>query len=87
MSGVSSNTPEGMPVLFTRDLAVTNLIQLTGPIGDTVDKRGPLRGKALVIIENGGQAGTVGQRRFEERWEDVLTNYDAWYGDHPVLRP
>ncbi len=87
VTGVTSNTPEGMPVLFTTDLGVTNLLQLAGPIRDTVDKGGPFGGRYLVLVENGGQAKLLRRDRFREKWEDVLTNYDVWYGDHPVLRP
>jgi hypothetical protein len=87
VTGVNSNTPDGMPVLFTRNLGVTNLNQLTGRIRDTLVKRSPLKMREIVIVYTGGSSTMLRKQDLSQKWEDVLPSHKKRYGDHPVLRP
>jgi hypothetical protein len=87
VTGVGPDTPDGMPVLFTRNVGVTNLNQFTGPIRKSLAIRDPLKLEGIVCVHVGGSARVLFKNRYRELWEEALPNHAAWYGDRPVLRP
>jgi Ca-activated chloride channel family protein len=82
--GINDATPEGTPVLFTRNITATNLSQLTGRIRDHLDDSPPFGKESLVMILNNGTALILTGRDLRRTWEDVLGGASPPLG---VLRP
>lgn len=70
--GINDATPDGTPVLFTRNLAVTNLAQLKGRVVDTLDDVPPFGKEGLVVIINGGTSHALQGRELNLTWEEIL---------------
>ena len=82
--GVNDSMRDGTPVLFTRNIAVTNLSELTGPIRGTLNEASPFGTNALVVVLNGGSCLTLYGENLDRRWEDLLPGTPQSYA---VLRP
>ena len=82
--GINDSTPQGTPVLFTRNITVTNLNQLTGPIRDHLADSPPFGQDSLVMILNNGTTLMLTGKELRQTWEDVLGAAPAPLA---VLRP
>ena len=85
VANLDRDMPEGLPVLFTRNVAVTNTSQLRGPIRDTLVDVAPLGLDGVVVILNGGSSWAIEGSRLDESWEEYMG--EGVRGDYPVLRP
>lgn len=66
-----SMTPHGVPVLFSRNLSVTNLAQLTGPIRHSLRETEPFGKKMVVVVLNGGAVKVLTGQQLDEDWSSV----------------
>ena len=70
--GINDSTPDGVPVLFTKNLRVTNLSDFRGRIRDTLIDTPPLGKKQVVVVLHGGSTMLLGGRQLDQTWEEVL---------------
>ena len=85
VANVDTNTTESMPVLFTRNIAVTNTSEFTGPIRNSFTITPKLKLNGVVVVMNGGASWVISGDLLDRTWEEVLGSRPK--GDHPVLRP
>ena len=81
-ANVDEQTPDRTPVIFTRNISVTNTAQCTGPVAATLGDEPPYGRDVAVVVLRGG---TVMNVRPDDTWETVLGNVAP--GRLPVLRP
>lgn len=73
-----------MPLLLSRNIAVTSLAQLTGRVADVVADEPPFGTNAVLLITRGGRPILIQAGALQADWREYLA------GEHPtnrVLRP
>jgi hypothetical protein len=79
-----SVTPHGVPVLFTRNLSVTNLAHLSGPVRHSLRDTKPFGKEAVVIVLSSGAVIVLAGRQLDEDWGNVPDiNPLAYSAIHP----
>lgn len=70
--GINDSAPDGVPILFTKNLAVTDLSDFRGRIRDTLTYSPPFQRQGAIVILNGGKALVLRGKQLDQTWEEVL---------------
>jgi len=81
VADIKESDPDRMPVLFTRNLCVTNLAELHGRIRDQLSTDAPYGGRVLILINKDGEAFKLNP---DKQWSDY---FDGLSFTNRVLRP
>lgn len=70
--GIHRATPDGVPILFTKNLNVGNLSDFRGRIRDTLVHSPPFDDKGGIVLLNGGRTLILRGNLLDQTWENVL---------------
>ena len=81
-ANVDVETPDGTPLLFTRNINITNTSGFVGPVAETLTDEEPYGREGAFVVMQGGAVVAV---RPGDRWERILGMPPP--SNKPVLRP
>lgn len=85
-AGDQAISMSGRPILLTRNVAITNLLQLRGPVRNSLSDARPFGSKGAAFVTSDGSVRVLDKDAVSGTWEEIL-GQQVTLSDMKVLHP